>query len=131
MEGQCKKIQWATYLVSPGATRKAYSDAISTSFGGYVMELGKEVSHGLWLEAEAGLNSSWCEPKAIHNVLESFAPKRQGHKVKWFTDNQSVRSKVTNGSKKMHLQDGALCIFETCMKYSLRLEWIPRSLIIN
>ena len=60
----------------------------------------------------------------------SFTPKLQGHKVKWFTDNQSVRSIVTNGSKKTHLQDGALCIFETCMKYSLRLEveWIPRSL---
>ena len=95
-----------------------------------MVELGKEVSHGLWSEAEARLSSSWRELKAIHNVLESFAPKLQGHKVKWFTDNQSVRSIVTNGSKKMHLQDGALCIFETCMKYSLRLEveWIPRSL---
>ena len=113
-----------------GLAQVAYSDAISTGLGGYVVELGKEVSHGLWSEAEVILSSSWHELKAIHNVLVSFAQKLQGHKVKWFTDNQSVRSIVTNGSKKMHLQDGTLSIFEICMKYSLRLEveWIPRSL---
>ena len=56
-------------------------------------------------------------------MLVSFAQKLQGHKVKWFTDNQSVRSRVINGSKKMHLQDGALSIFEICMKYSLTNEF--------
>ena len=36
---------------------------------------------------------------------------------------------MTYGSKRAHLQDGALSIFETCMKFSLKLEleWIPRS----
>lgn len=33
-----------------------------------------------------------------------------------------------NGSKRLHLQDGALSIFELCMRFSIRLEveWIPR-----
>ena len=105
---------------SPSATRMAYCDANSTGFGGYVMELGKEVSHGLWSEAEGTLSSSWHELKAICNVLVSFTQKLLGHKVKWFRDNQSVRSIVTNSSKEMHLQDGALSIFAICMKYSLR-----------
>ena len=112
-----------------GATRVAYSDASSVGFGGYVVELGKEVAQGQWSADEAGLSSSWCELKAVLNVLEAFALKLRGNTIKWFTDNQSVKFIVTNGSKKRHLQDGASCIFETCMKYTLKLEmeWIPRS----
>ena len=36
---------------------------------------------------------------------------------------------VKHGSRKQHLQDGALSIFELCMQYSIKLEldWIPRS----
>ena len=105
-----------------------FSDASDTGYGRYVVELGNEVSHGLWSEAEASLNSTWRELKAIHNVLLSFAAKLQGHKIKWFTDNQAVQSVVTNGSRRLHLQDGALSIFELCMRFSIRLEmeWIPR-----
>ena len=112
-----------------GATRVAYSDASSVGFGGYVVELGKEVAQGQWSADEAGLSSSWRELKAVLNVLEAFAPKLRGNTIKWFTDNQSVKFIVTNGSKKRHLQDGASCIFETCMKYALKLEmeWVPRS----
>ena len=113
---------------SPGATRIAYSDASDFAFGGYVVELGKEVAHGMWSESEARLSSTWRELKAIDQVLRSFAPKLQGHKVKWFTDNQSVKHIVMHGSKRLHLQDGAFSIFETCMNFSLKLdvEWIPR-----
>ena len=112
-----------------GVTRVAYSDASNTGFGGYVVEFGKEVAQGQWSADEARLSSSWRELKAVHNVLEAFAPKLRGNTVKWFTDNQSVKFIATNGSKKRHLQDGACCIFETCMKYALKLEmeWVPRS----
>ena len=36
---------------------------------------------------------------------------------------------VQVGSRKPHLQDGAMCIFQTCMQFGIRLEmeWIPRS----
>ena len=36
----------------------------------------------------------------------------QGHPIKWFTDNQNVVSIVKFGSKKPHLQDGAVSIFD-------------------
>ena len=64
----------------------------------------------------------------VFNVLCSFATKLQGHKVKWFTDNQSIVSIITNGSKKPHLQDGALSIFEVCLGHTIKLEmvWLPR-----
>ena len=59
----------------------AYSDASDTGFGGYVVELGREVAQGLWSADEAKLSSTWRELKAIHNVLVSFAPKLQGHRL--------------------------------------------------
>ena len=39
----------------------------------------------------------------------------QGHPIKWFTDNQNVVSIVKFGSKKPHLQDGAVSIFDTVL----------------
>lgn len=97
---------------SAGATctRVVFSDASSTGFGGYVVELGKEVAQGQWSEEEVGMSAAWRELKAVYNVLVSFAPKLQGHKIKWFTDNQSVKYIITNGSRKAHLPDGAISI---------------------
>ena len=51
---------------SPGATPIAYSDASVSGYGGYVVKLGREVSHGMWSEAEAKLSSAWRELKAIN-----------------------------------------------------------------
>ena len=39
----------------------------------------------------------------------------QGHPIKWFTDNQNIVSIVKFGSKKPHLQDGAVSIFDTVL----------------
>ena len=114
---------------SPGCTRIAYSDASGTGYGGYVVELGNEVSSGLWSPEESVLRSTWRELKAVFNVLTALAAKLRGHKVKWFTDNQGVVSIITNGSKKPHLQEGALSIFEVCMQNAIKVEmvWLPRS----
>lgn len=35
---------------------------------------------------------------------------QKGHIVKWFTDNQNVTLIVQVGSRKQHLQDGAMAI---------------------
>jgi hypothetical protein len=117
---------------SPGATRVVFSDASATGFGGFhnMVEVGPDIAHGQWSEYEASLSSTWRELKAVAAVLNSFAPKLAGHRVKWFTDNQNVVRIVEAGSKKQHLQIIALSIFETCLQQSIRLdmEWIPRSL---
>ena len=48
--------------------------------------------------------------------------------MKWFSDNQAVVRIVQVGSGKLHLQEGALSIFELCFKHDIKLEmeWIPR-----
>ena len=114
---------------SSGATRVVYSDASTTGYGGYMVELGNDVAHGLWSADESGLSSTWRELKAVYLVLSSFATKLAGHTVKWFTDNQGVVHIVNKGSRKEHLQDGAMAIFEICFRHGIRLEveWIPRS----
>ena len=113
---------------SPGATRVAFSDA--SCYGGYVVELGSDIANGQWSPVEARQSSTWRELKAVDQVLRSFAEKLAGHRVKWFTDNQNVVRIVQLGSRRQHLQDGAMSIFEVCLANNIRLDiaWIPRSL---
>ena len=59
---------------SAGATRVVFSDASSTGYGGYTVELGPEYSQGQWSADELVLSSTWRELKAVYNVLQSFAP---------------------------------------------------------
>ena len=113
---------------SPGTTRVAYSDASSSGYGGYVVEFGPEFAHGLWSPTELELSSTWRELKAVAMTLRSFADRLKGHAVKWFSDNQNVVRIVQRGSRKPHLQDGAMSIFELCFSAGIKLEmeWIPR-----
>lgn len=49
--------------------------------------------------------------------------------MKWFTDNHSVVYVIQSGSKKEHLQEEALAIFNLCLRHNIKLEvvWIPCS----
>ena len=75
------------------------------------------------------MSSIWRELKAVYLVLLSFANKIAGHVIKWFTDNRGVVHIVRAGSRKQHLQDGNMAIFELRFTHSIKLEieWIPRS----
>ena len=114
---------------SSGATRVVYSDARTSGYGGFMVELGNDIAHGQWSAHESCLSSIWRKLKAVYLVLLSFATKLSGHTVKWFTDNQGVVHIINNGSRKEHLQDGAMAIFELCFQHAIKLgvEWIPRS----
>ena len=114
---------------SSGTARLVHSDASGSGYGGYVVELSNDVAQGHWTREEVALSSTWRELKAVYLVLLSFAQRLAGHTVKWFTDNQGVVSIITSGSRRQHLQDGAMAIFEVCLQYSIKLEteWIPRS----
>ena len=94
-----------------------------------MVELGPEIAHGQWSEAEALLSSTWRELKAVYLVLLSFAGKLAGHRVKWLTDNQGVMYIIRSGSKKEHLQEGAIEIYNVCLTHNIKLdvEWIPHS----
>ena len=62
-------------------------------------------------------------------VLLSFAGKLAGHRVKWLTDNQGVMYIIRSSSKKEHLQEGAIEIYNVCLTHNLKLdmEWVPHS----
>ena len=77
-----------------------YSDASTTGYGGYVVELGNDVVHDQWSADESRLSSIWRELKAVYLVLLSFATKLSGHTIKWFTDNQGVAYIGSNGSRR-------------------------------
>ena len=119
-EDACNELQfWQQNIValngrsiwfSPSITRVAYSDASGSGCGGFIVEHGPEISHGQWSPDQAKCSSTWRELRAVDHVLRSFAPKLQGHTVKWFTNNQNVARIVESGSKKPYLQDGAISI---------------------
>ena len=116
------------FVWSPSATRVAYSDASSSGYGGYTVEVGPHFSHGLWTKEEAKHSSTWRELKAVYMVLQALTTKLEGQTVKWCTDNQSVVHIINTGSRRPHLQDGAVAIYEECIQRSIKLEmvWIPR-----
>lgn len=65
---------------------------------------------------------------AVSRVLDSIAPKLHSARVRWFSDNQNVAHILQVGSRKPHLQEQAIKVFETCVGYQIRLEpeWLPR-----
>ena len=125
-----KRLNGKPIWFSPDATRVAHSDASDSGYSGYVVELGPDVAHGQWSEAESKQSSTWRKLKAIYLVLKSYAKKLEDHTIKWLTDNQGAKYTIRSGSRKEHPQDGALTIFELCFSHNIRLEmdWVPRSL---
>ena len=126
--GNLRALNGRPFRWSPSATRVVYSDASDSGYGGYTVELGPHVSYGQWTEKEAQHSSTWRELKAVDRILQAFAVNLEGHTVKWYTDNQNVVGIIQHGSRKLYLQDGAMCIYERCTKHAIKLEmaWIPR-----
>lgn len=106
-----------------------YSDASSSGYGGYEVNTPNGVAHGLWSAEESLKSSTWRELTAVCRSLKSLGHFLSHHRVKWFSDNQSVTSIVHKGSMKQELQDIAFEIFNLCISnaINLEMEWIPRS----
>ena len=100
-----------------GTTRVAYSDASNTGFGGYVVELGKEVAQGLWSEDEAKFSSTWRELIIMCWFPLHLSSRGIGYR-------QPEWEVYCCQWKQVGAFAGALRIFETCLEFSLR--WIPR-----
>ncbi|XP_072042758.1 uncharacterized protein [Amphiura filiformis] len=120
----CAKVELKT-----AASKIVYSDASSTGYGGYVVDMSDDIAHGQWNQVDARRSSAWRELKAVEMAMASFVKKLGNHVVKWFTDNQSVAAIATKGSMKTELQEIALNIFRICVQdnISLEVEWVPRS----
>ncbi|XP_065915901.1 uncharacterized protein [Dysidea avara] len=126
--GKIKEFNGQNLWPKPSAVRVVFSDASDTGFGGYTVEHGGLIASGQWTKEEAQQSSTWRELRAVRLVLESFGPKLQNERIRWFTDNQNVVRIVQCGSKKAALQQEALAIFESSVVARIRLEpeWIPR-----
>ena len=111
-------------------TRLLYSDASNTGCAAYISADDSPLFYKNWTEIEARQSSTWRELKCLEHAFQSFRNKLSSHRLKWFTDNQSVVSIVESGSVKLHLHRLAVNIF-FCAKennIALSVEWIPRTM---
>ena len=107
-----------------------YSDASSTGYGGFSVQVMGQISHGMWSQEKSLKNSTWRELAAVARVLDSMQKFLSYNSVKWFTNSQSVVSVVSKGSMKPELQSLVMYIFNLCVEkhISIEMEWIPCTL---
>ena len=70
-------------------TKIVYSDASSAGYAEYEISTINGISHGLCSQEES---STWNELVAVHIVLLSLRHILANQHIKWFTDNQGVKS---------------------------------------
>lgn len=97
-------------------TRLVYSDASNSGCAVYISADDSPLFYKNWNEIEVRQSSTWRELKCIEHALQSFKNKLSSHRVKWFTDNQSVVSIVEFRSMKLHLHRLAVNIFSVQRK---------------
>ena len=56
----------------PSAVRVVYSNASATGYRDYTVEHDTMVATGQWSMEDALQSSTWCELRAVRQVLESF-----------------------------------------------------------
>ena len=107
-----------------------YSDASSTGFGGFSVQVMGQISHGMSSQEKSLKSSTWRELAAVARLLDSMQKFLSYNSVKWFTGSQSVASVVSKASMKPELQSLAMYIFNICVEkhISIEMEWIPRTL---
>ena len=106
-----------------------YSDTSNRACGAILQIDGiKKTFHRNWSESEQQQSSTWREWTAVCHAVEAVKPDLQSRTVSWFTDNQSIVSIISNGSKVENLQFLALNLFMICIEsnISIDVKWIPR-----
>ena len=108
-----------------------FTDASEHSYGGYILQrLGNVICQSRFTEGEKATSSTNRELVAIKCCLESFADQIRHEAVEVRTDNQNAARIIEKGSKRPHLQQLAVQIFEICTQNDILLHptWIPREL---
>ena len=108
-----------------------FTDASDHSYGGYILQrLGNVICQSRFNDDERGTSSTNRELAAIKRCLQSFANHLRHEAVEIRTDNQNAVRIIQKGSKKSHLQQLAVEIYELCTQNDILLEptWIPREL---
>ena len=107
---------------SPAAVRVVYTDASHTGYGGYTVEHGYHIAHGVWLPEERTESSTWRELRAVRRVLESLVGNLRNERVCWFTNSQNFARILAVGNKNPRLQTEVLAIFSTALANQVRIE---------
>ena len=112
---------------SPSVIRVVYTDTSSTGYGGYTVEYGCHIAHGLWLPEERCKSSTWREFRAVRLVFDLLKAKLKNERVRWFMVNQNVERILRMGSRNPELHKEDLVVFSTALVYHIRVEpeWIP------
>ena len=108
-----------------------FTDASEHSYGGYILQrLENVICQSRFDDDEKRTSSTNRELVAIKCCLQSFANQIRHEAVEIRTDNQNAVRIIQKGSKKEHLQNLAIQIFEICTQYDILLQptWIPREL---
>ena len=106
-----------------------FTDASNHAYGGFISNSNTTEAYGIWSEQEQDQSSTFRELKAIHNLIEPYAPLLAHSKVKLFSDNQGACTIVDKGSPKLILNQLAIDIFVLALHNDITLvdQWIPRS----
>jgi len=108
-----------------------FSDASDSGYGGYLVQrLGNVITRGDFVMQEQATSSTHRELLAVKNVLLSVHQHIKNEAVLWFSDNANVARIIDSGSTKPCLQNLAIDIFETCLRFNIKLipSWIPREM---
>jgi len=93
-----------------------------TGYGGFTIQHGFHIAHGVWSAEEMTQSSTWRELVAVRRVLESLVSKLKNQQIKWFPDNQNVVRILEVGSKKHPLQKEALEVFSIASRKAIQIE---------
>ncbi len=106
-----------------------FSDASEKAFAGYIVNMQGYEAHGNWSAQEAVMSSTWRELKAVQLVMESFCDNIKASTIQWCTDCKNVVNIIEKGSRKQHLNDISMRIYQSCVKYNINIimKWIPRT----
>ena len=102
-----------------------FSDASSFGYEGYVDNSDLPDDNGLWLEGENDDSSTFRELKAIHNVVECYAPQIAHSKVKIYSDNQGAYGIMEKGNARIKLNNLAIDSFTLSLKNDITLPPPP------
>ena len=106
-----------------------FSDASDHAYSGYMLHrLGEIICQSRFSRDQIGTSSTNRELLAIKNCLQSFASHIRHEAVEIRTDNKNAARIIEKGSRRPHLQDLAVHIFEICTQNDILLHpiWIPR-----
>ena len=105
------------------------SDASDSGLGVVLKESScLNICHRMFDLDEKDRSSTWRELEAIRFGLDAFHAKLSSSCISWMTDNRAAMFVSSSGSKRQHLQDLALEIYELTREHNIDLEvnWVPR-----